>query len=198
MGRLAKPGSPYVTERGEVHVPKTDAAPQERSMTLSTPIARSMHINSRRNMNEMPNTDPSTQTAINAVLMYQLLGLTDNETAHMLRLDLVTVQNLKMHSDYQATWEMLFAEVVNVNSGSLQATLAAHAQGAIERIVDLSKTSEHEMTKLKANQDLADRAGLHYETLHGKNSSNGDEDTLKISFVNEADTPRVDIEIKRK
>lgn len=198
MGRLAKPGDAYVTPKGEVHVQNHEGAQDKlRNMSMITPVARTMAIHTHRNMNEMPSTDPSTQTALNAILMYHLLGLTENEIAHMLRIEVVVVQNLMASSDFQATWEMIFHEIISINSGSLQATLSAHAHGAIERIVDLSKQSKHEMVKLKANQDLADRAGLHHDTLYGKNATNEEDSSLKISFVKENDKESIEIDISR-
>lgn len=196
MGRLAKPGDPYCTPRGEVKVPEKQIDKFE-ELTLSAPIVRSMHINTKRNPNELPSNDLNTQTAINAILMYHLLGLTQNEIAHILRLDLTTIQNIMMGSDFQMTFEMLFNEIISTNSTSLQATLARHAHSAINQLVHLHKNAESEMVQLKASQDIADRAGLSTDTLYGK-SSGGEEDTLKIVIQDADDQPKTNISINLK
>lgn len=196
MGRLAKPGDPYCTPRGEVKVPEKQVDKFE-ELSLSAPIVRSMQINTKRNPNELPSNDLNTQTAINAILMYHLLGLTQNEIAHILRLDLTTIQNIMMGSDFQMTFEMLFNEIISTNSTSLQATLARHAHSAINQLVHLHKNAESEMVQLKASQDIADRAGLSTDTLYGKNGG-GEEDTLKIVIQDADDQPKTNISINLK
>ncbi len=201
MGSLAKPGDPYVDPRGEVKVDQSVKPPSQiPETTLLTPIARSMKISSRRNMNEMPSSDSGTQTAINAILMYHLLGLTQNEIAFMLKLDVIVVQNLMFGSDFQTTFELLFNEIINVNSNSLQATISKYAHSAVEQIAHLHKNAKTEMVQLKASQDLADRAGLDAEVLHSKNSSQ-DEQGFKVVILEEEDhrgKTSIEISVKGK
>ena len=154
-------------------------------------------ISSKRNPNELPSTDLSTQTAINAILMYHLLGLTQNEIAHILRIELNTIQNIMLGSEFQQTFEYLFNELINVNSSSLQATLGMHARSAIDQLVHLHKYAESEMVQLKASQDIADRAGLSAETLYGKQGGES-EDTLRIVIQDGDDTPKANISIDIK
>jgi len=187
MGSLAKPGDPYVGPRGEVKVDENKTpASQHGETTLLVPLARNMKISSRRNMNEMPSSDTGTQTAINAILMYHLLGLTQNETAHMLHLDVIVVQNIMMGSDFQTTFEMLFNEIINVNSNSLQATISKYAHSAVDQIAHLHKNAKTELVQLKASQDLADRAGLNHETLYGK-SADMEDQGFKVVILEEED-----------
>jgi LPS O-antigen subunit length determinant protein (WzzB/FepE family) len=199
MGKLAKPGDPLCTPRGNVELPAKNPQKFEEDLSLSAPILRNMTINSRRNVKELPSNDPGTQTAINAILMYQLLGLTQNETANILRIDLNTIQNIMLGSEYQMTFEMIFNEVINANSNSLQATLGRHAHSAIAQLVHLHKNAESEMVQLKASQDIADRAGLSSDTLYGKNSSS-EEDTLKIVITdaNDEEKTKISIDLNRK
>lgn len=197
MGRLAKPGDPLCTPRGEVKLPEKEPEKIE-DLSLAAPVLRRMQINSKRNPNELPSSDLSTQTAINVILVYHLLGLTPNEIANIIRIDLTTVQNIQMGSDYQMTFELLFNEIINANSNSLQATLGRHAHSAIQQLVYLHKNAESEMVQMKASQDIADRAGLSAETLYGKQSS-GEEDTLKIviSDGDDKDKTKISINLKR-
>lgn len=202
MGRLAKPGDPYCTPRGEVAMPKNDipsTVPVE-EISLSVPIARSMEISSKRNPKELPANDLSTQTAINAILMYHLMGLTQNEISHILKIDLMTIENIMMGSDFQLTFEMIFNELINTNSRNLQATLGRHAYSALNQLIHLHKNAESEMVQLKASQDIADRAGLHPETLFGKNSQSNEQDTLKIVIQDAEDQPKtsISIDVSRK
>lgn len=56
--------------------------------------------------------------------------------------------------------------VENLGKPSVQQYLEEHAEGAIERIVELSKTAENESVKLAANKDIADRAGYKAPERH--------------------------------
>lgn len=197
MGRLAKPGDPYVTERGRIELEDKDPESSTREMSIVVPVARRMKISSQRNMNEMPSTDPGTQTAINAIMVYYLLGLTHNEIAHMIRIDVVTVQNIIESSDFQATFEMVFNELISINSTSLQATIGKYAHTAIDKLTGLMTHAKSEMVQFKAAQDIADRAGLDPEALFGKNASQEDQG-FKVTILEEDSSKRTEVEINIK
>lgn len=186
MRRLAKPGDPYVTVKGEVRTAENEPENVKPSVTMQTPIARSMKIGSVRSVNELPCSDTSTQTAINAIMMYHLMGLTQNEIAFLLKLDVVVVQNLMYGSEFQDTFEIVFNEMISVNSNSLQATIGKLAHSAINQIAELHVKSKNDMVRLKASQDLADRAGLDPEVLYEKKSNSNDEG-FKVVVVEEND-----------
>jgi phage terminase small subunit len=48
----------------------------------------------------------------------------------------------------------------NLTKPDIRAYIEEHASGAMSRIVELSYSAENETVKLKANQDILDRAGF--------------------------------------
>lgn len=197
---LARPGDPYVTDKGQVLLPgdsPTDALPRADSV-LGAPLARNIVSTQRRTAKELPATDPNTQTAINAVLVYQLLGMTDNEISFITHISIEDIHRIKKLDAYQETFDILFHEFISVNSNSLQSKIASFAGEALDHVMDIARDSKHELAKLKANQDILDRAGLHPETLFGKNKQDDGFDSLKIVFQDGEDNKtKVDIDLKR-
>lgn len=194
--RLAKPGDPYVTARGDIVVKDEEQRDDLRKADRFIPVIRRMTIHNRRNLNELPSTDLSTQMAINVILGFQLLGLTPNEIAHATKIPLDEVQNLMNGSEYQNTFEDIFRELISVSSNSLRAKIADYANKATDNIIELAETADKEIVKLKANQDILDRAGFGAEQLYGKNAAEtADEgDVLKIVIEN-GDTNKTKIDI---
>jgi len=117
---LARPGDPYVTDKGDVVLPdkmlQGDVLP--RAMTLGPSPAKSHLSKQRRSIKDLP-ADPKLQTAINAVIVYHLLGMTDNEISSVTSIPLEDVLRVKNDIAYQETYEVLFHEFVSVNSNSL-------------------------------------------------------------------------------
>jgi hypothetical protein len=192
---IAKLGDPYVTGQGEVVASTTDTHEDGPDITIGPPLARKLTPSKRRNINDLP-IDPKTQTAIAVVLFYNIVGLTDNEISHLVNVPLEDIQRLKAHDAYQESFEIIFAELIAANSTSMQSKIAAFAPAALENVFDIASNAKHELAKLKANQDIMDRAGLHPETLYGKQSNEGF-DSLKIVIQDGEDkTTKVDIDIK--
>jgi hypothetical protein len=192
---LAKPGDPYVSETGQILLPgdhPTDAIP--RNATLGAPVAKNVVSTERRTIKELP-SDPRTQTVINAVLVYQLLGMTDNEISHITTLTIEDIQRLKQLHEYQETFDILFHQFISVNSTSLQSKIASFAGEALDNMINIAGHSKHEMAKLKANQDILDRAGLHPETLFGKNKQDDGFESLKIVIQDGKDDERMKVDI---
>jgi len=198
---LARPGDPYVTDKGDVVLPdkmlQGDVLP--RAMTLGPSPAKSHLSKQRRSIKDLP-ADPKLQTAINAVIVYHLLGMTDNEISSVTSIPLEDVLRVKNDIAYQETYEVLFHEFVSVNSNSLQSKIAAYAGDALDNVIKIAENSKHDLAKLKANQDLLDRAGLHPETLFGKNKQDDGFDALKIVITDGRDDEptKVDINVTRK
>jgi hypothetical protein len=198
---LANPGDPYVATNGKVLVPSSrdelDALPNADSV-LGPPAARGHQSAKRRSIKDMP-TDPRTQTAVIVVLVYSLVGLSENEIAHVVNISIDDVRAIRNHAAYQETFEMLFHELIHANSNSMVAKIAKFAPGALQNIVELAKSAENDHARLKANQDILDRAGLHHETLFGKAA--GDSlDGLKIIIQQGRDDDKNDfgIEISKR
>lgn len=193
---LARPGDPYVSAKGQVLLPNgnpEDALPRADSV-LGAPIARNVVSTERRTINELP-TEPKTQTVINVILVYQLLGMTDNEISHMVHVPIEDIKKIKHLNEYQETFDILFHQFISVNSNSLQSKIASFASDALENVMKLANDSEHDLVKLKANTDLLDRSGLHHETLFGKNAKEDTFESLKIVIQDGNDDERMKVDI---
>lgn len=201
MASLARPGDPYVTDKGEVVLDgeggAMNALPRA-DMVLGAPLARNIIPKNRATIADLP-AEPKLQTAINVILIYQLLGMSENEISHIVHIPLEDIQRIKHHIAFQETFDILFHEMVNVNSNSLQAKIAAFAGDALDNVMKIASKEELDTAKLKANQDILDRSGLHPEHLFGKNKDEDGFDSLKIVIQNDEDNEmKVDIDLKRK
>jgi len=193
---LAKKGDPYVTREGQVII-KTDAIPDVNSTSIGPPIAKRITPDHQRSIKELP-TDPKTQTALNVVLVYHLMGLTDNEISILVGIDIEQIQYLKDMPAYQETFEILFSQFISTNSSSLQAKIAAFAPAALESMLDLAVKAKNENARMKAAADVMDRSGLHYETLYGRNKDDSSFESLKIVFEDGEDTKNINIEVGKR
>jgi hypothetical protein len=194
---LAKPGDPYISANGKVFDGKgkeLDVLPVADSLGPSA--ARAFVSSKRRSISDL-STDPKTQTAIAVVLFYSIFGLSDNEIAYTVGITHDDITRLKKLDAYQETFELLFWEMIHSNGQSLVAKIAAKAPGALDNLFNIADSAQNENARLKANQDILDRSGLHPETLFGK--AGGDNiDGLKI-VVKKADdeSTTVDINLRR-
>jgi hypothetical protein len=196
---LAKPNDPYITDKGEVITTNglMDAI-SDGDVSLGAPAARKLVSTQRRTIKDLP-SDPKSQTAINAVLVFQMLGMTDNEISHITHISHDDLVRLKHLPAYQETFDILFHEMININSHSLQAKIASFAGDALANVMKIATESKQDMARLKANTDMLDRAGLHPETLFGKNKQDDGFDSLKIVIQNGEDkTHQVDIDIQKR
>lgn len=201
MSNLARPGDPYVTDKGDVvldgETGAMNALPRA-DMVLGAPLAKNIVPKNRTTIADMP-AEAKLQTAINCVIVYQLLGLSENEISHIIHVPLEDIKRIKNHIAFQETFDILFHEMVNVNSNSLQSKIAAFAGDALNNVMTIARESKHEIAKLKANQDILDRSGLHPEHLFGKHKTDEGFDSLKIVIQDGEDQKmNVDIDIKRK
>lgn len=203
---LAPPGDPYIDIRGNVVQPKKTVGsvrPMKLATSTSVPIASAYQSTVRRSIKELF-AEPQTQSVINAVLMYSLLGMTSNEIAHLLDTSVVDVQHIVDLPAYQETFEALFREIISANSNSLQARISAYAANAVENVMELADVSNDDehvpaIVKLKANQDILDRSGLSTDALFGKGSQDDSSNTLQIQIVEAADShTNININVGKK
>lgn len=202
---LAQPGDPYLDSKGAViqaKAPKKDARPLRLNVATTIPLASSYQAHSRRSIKELF-AEPQTQTVLNAVLMYSLLGMTVNEIAALLNTSIVDVQHIIDLPAYQETFEALFREIISANSNSLQARISAYAANAVENVMEIADSEIGEdipaIVKLKANQDILDRSGLSSDALFGKSAQEDGQNTLQIQIVEAADShTNININVGKK
>jgi hypothetical protein len=136
----------------------------------------------------------------------------------MLGITTTEIDQIKNMPAYQETFEILFKELLSVNSTSLQARIASYAGRAIDNVMDLAEEKKVEqdlydasgdkvvgvgeylippIVKLKANQDILDRSGMAAEQLFGNQDQ--DQNTLEIVVTSKKDQQTdVKINIGRK
>lgn len=185
-------------------------APEGRAahdFAITVPDAKTYVPKTRRSGRELP-AEPQTQTVTNAVLVYKLLGMSNNEMAHVLGTAIKDIEHIVALPAFQETFELLFNEILSANSNSLQARISSYANRAVENVMELAdykpatevvmdeetgeevhKVGDYKVPPivvLKANQDILDRSGLNPDTLFGRsNQDNGN--TLQIEVISEAD-----------
>lgn len=209
---FARPGDPLVANSGELIEAN---ARKEPSYSLTIPIARTLTAKTPRSVREM-STDAQTQTVINAVLMYKLLGVSVNETAHILGTTIREIEGIMSMVAFQETFEMLFRELLSASSNSIQARIQSYAGRALDNIIDLAdakpvkvqseddagNTFEHmhydvpPLVILKANQDVLDRSGMNAEQLYGKDA---EQEAQQLEIVVRSDSDqRTDVRVNIK
>lgn len=206
---FAKPGDPLVTEHGALVEAEGRKEPD---YAISVPIARLLGTKNPRSIKDM-GTDPQTQTVINAVLMYQLIGVSRNEIAYVLSTEGKEIDRIMRLPAYQETFEMLFKELLSASSNSIQARIQSYAGRALDNLMDLADakpviTKEKDamgnvverreydvapMVILKANDSLLDRAGLNADNLYGKDQQ---DETHQLEIeITTADSNKTNVKI---
>jgi len=209
---LAKPGDPLVTERGNLVEPEGRKEPD---YSINVPIARTLNIKTPRSIREL-GTDAQTQTVVNAVLMYKLLGVSRNEIAHVLGTSLSEVDNIERLPAFQETFEVIFKELLAASSHSIQARIASYAGRALDNLMHLADARPHAkeeiddegnsimrreydvapMVILKANDSLLDRAGLNADNLYGRDNES-EAQQLEIEITT-ADSNKTSVKINTR
>jgi predicted transcriptional regulator len=210
MVLLAQPGDPYVTVTGEV-IPARGY--NEKSFELRVPIAKNLQANVRRSLLDL-GTDAQTQTVVNAVLVYHILGMTKNEIAHHLGVTITDIEKIFELEAFQDTFHQLFTELLHTNSNSLQARIAAMAGKSLENLMDLANTKPVKVTRkddadnefetdhwsvppivvMKSNESILDRSGLTPDILYG-NVQSDQEQGLEIEITTASDN-KTNVKIK--
>lgn len=170
---LARQGDPYITADGlEVSPePLEGEAPEE----ASSVNARSFRATKKRTIKELP-TNPTMMNAIACVFMYTLMGVGDREVALALNITADQLKTVRHNVAYKECFESVLSEVINANSNLLQARLAAYAEDAVDNIKEIA--SEQTVngqkikpdTRLRANVDIADRAGITAKSAENRGS----------------------------
>ena len=195
--QLPPPGDPLVTRDGKILEANRREEPD---YSLTVPTARDIVVRKPRSVREM-GVDGHTQTIVNAVLVYKLIGVSPNEIAHILGTTALEVDRIMDLPAFQDTFEMMFNEILSVNSSSLQARIGRYAGKAFQNLMELADSKPIEIVKedadgnkytgkqydvsplviLKANESVLDRSGLSAEHLFGRNA--------------QSETPQLEIEI---
>jgi hypothetical protein len=152
---LAKPGDPLVTERG-IAIPPDRDDPEVHDAVV---VAKAFKSRKQRSAKELP-APPQMMKAIACVFLLTTMGLTDREMASLLGISAGDVKSVKNSETYAECFNEVIGELISANSEMLSARLASYANGAVDRIAELSTGGKKEEVRLRASQDIADRAGI--------------------------------------
>ena len=152
---LARPGDPLVLSDGstiEEEVEKPDPVPHEQIN------ARTFRSSKRRSVQELP-APVKTVNVISVVLMYTLMGLSDREIAEALDVKIAQIKEIRDHSAYVECFDCVLNELLSANSDLLQSRISAHASMALDGVISIARDGKQENNRLRASQDILDRAG---------------------------------------
>lgn len=160
---LARPGDPLVTHDGKIIEPEGFVNGRElpegvdkHSQTINASMFRPVK---KRNMNELP-AERQMMNAIGVVFMLTLMGVGDREIADNLKTNVEQVNWIRHQAAYVECFNTIIGEFINANSDLLAARIAAYSSNAVDTIGKLSTDGKKEETKLRASQDILDRAGV--------------------------------------
>lgn len=116
------------------------------------------YIRVRRTLADLP-LPAKQMNVISAVCSYTLMGLSDRDIAEALSMDVDKVGRVKMLDGYMAFYDNVVKSIIDEEAGDVRSMFAANARRAAGNLVELADMAENEGVKLKANQDILDRAG---------------------------------------
>ena len=139
--QFAQPGDPLVTSSG-----KKVLAEDGKGIDLSPniPVARNIRSKIQRSVRDLP-TDGQTQTVLNAVLLYHLLGVSRNEIAYTLGASNDAIDEIFKLPAFQDTFELLHGSMIAANSGSIHARLQRYATEAVDNLFELASAKPREV-----------------------------------------------------
>lgn len=155
---LARKGDPLVLPDGREVSP--EPLPGEEEIPHSTGIdTKKFRPVRKRTLKELP-TSVQMLNGISCVFMYTLLGVGDREIANALKITPSELASIRKHAAYKDCFENVLDEFISANSNLIQARIASYGRKAVDNIMTIAETSKKEENKLRANIDIADRAGI--------------------------------------
>lgn len=155
---LARPGDPLVTKDGEVIQADSLIDIGARDPKVHDVKPKDFRATQRQDMDDLP-ADAHIMNACAAVFSYTMLGISDREIQIALKIREDQMKRIREHEGYALIYGACMAELININSASMQARIAAMAPMAIGQIFTLAREGKKEETRLTASKDIADRAG---------------------------------------
>lgn len=98
--------------------------------------------------------------AVGVVFMLTLMGVGDREIADNLKTNVEQINWIRHTPAYVECFNTVIGEFINANSDLLSARIAAFSSTAVNTIGALAEHGKKEETKLRASQDILDRAGV--------------------------------------
>lgn len=189
---LAKPGDPLVMSDGAiVYEEPEEGSLQEAAKNNKRLNPRTFRASRRRSAKDLPG-EVNIIKAVACVILFSVMGVGDREIADALKITPHELKKVRAHSAYPECFNAMVGEFINANSDLINARLAAYAGDAVDNIMDIATTSKKDEVKLRANIDLADRAGINPKEAATRNSLHIND--LHIQIIKKADE-NVDITV---
>ena len=115
-------------------------------------------IRVRRTLADLP-LPAKQMNVLSAVCAYTLMGLSDRDIGEALSMDIERVGRVKMMDGYIQFYDNVVKSIIDEEASDVRSLFAANARKAAGNLVDLASDAENEGVRLKANQDILDRAG---------------------------------------
>lgn len=145
-------------------------------------------IRVRRTLADLP-LPAKQMNVISAVCAYTLMGLSDRDISEALNMTIDRVGRVKMMDGYIQFYDNVVKSIIDEEANDVRSLFAANARKAAGNLVDLASEAENEGVRLKANQDILDRAGhrpADVVLVKGQLDT-----TLKVVYVEDEDTGAV-------
>lgn len=202
---LAKGDDPYILGNGTLVEPIINNHPISHKDIKETrkilPIFATIVPTKTVDTDNIPEPDGQQQTVISAVVAMRLIGLSDVDIADLMQASLDQVQQIVKLPATQATFEMLYRNIIHANSENIQGRIASHANAAVDVVVSMMNNKEtRDDVRLKAAQDVLDRSGANAEQFFGETSkSNQNDDELRIVIMNDEEkASKMTVEVTRR
>lgn len=206
MGRkrkieLAKPGDPLVTRTGvlvDPDLPRIQKALDKLPATVGETRSNNaispsdFRSQKKRNIKDLP-APVNVMNGVGAVFMYTMMGVGDREIADTLGITTMQLDELRHHSAYVECFQQVIDELISAQSDAIQARIASYANKAVDNIFHIAQHTEEDSLKLRANQDLADRAGIGAKQMMERKV--GQQATLRIMVIDEEKSVNVNLNI---
>lgn len=199
---LARPGDPLVTKNGlllQPDLPRSAKTFDNLPAPVGSPPKSNTSINAtafrstkRKNIKDLP-APTNIINGCAAVFMYTILGVGDREIADTLGITTMQLDELRQHSAYIECFQTVIDELISSNSDAIQARIASYATKAVDNIFKIAEHSDEDSLRLRANQDIADRAGVGAKQLAERKVAT--QSTLRIMVIDEEKSVSVDLDI---
>jgi hypothetical protein len=136
----------------------------------------------KRSLADLP-MPAKEMNVVSVVCAYTLMGLSERDIATALNISVDRVERVKMLDAYSTVYDFVTKAIIDEEADDVRHLFAANAKKAAKNMVELADSSENDGVRLKANQDILDRAGhrpVDVVQIHGQLDS-----TLKVVYVEE-------------
>lgn len=161
MPALAKQDEPLVLADGTRINPSDGTVMRDAPTYVEIPThrdAQQIVAATRRKLGDLPDV-PARINPLSCVLMYTVLGLSEQDIAIALGTTTVQVGRIKTLDAYTQLYNDLINSLVDNEIADVRAYIASHAKHSAKRIVEFAKQTNDSVLAFGAAKDILDRSG---------------------------------------